>query len=141
MECLHTMLEAFRPALGWTIAGLLINYEHRSRACRLLLGMTRSACSVDATVRVLSFQGWDAAIRKLFNHQHGKVPANNLARRHPFVLNMRIPPHTWAKEAQSRRLPRYDWEAVLADMQQDIGISGNASTQPQSPPALAAMSW
>ncbi|KAK9797729.1 hypothetical protein WJX73_001552 [Symbiochloris irregularis] len=77
--------------------------------------------------------GWDAAINRLFNHKHGKVPANNLARRHPFVLSTRIAPRTWSRDAVQGCLPHYDWEAVLEDMKQDTSAhvatpaSANAS--------------
>ena len=37
------------------------------------------------------------------------VPANELARRHPFMLNIRLEPLRWAKLAVRGRLPVYTW--------------------------------
>lgn len=49
--------------------------------------------------------------------------ANNMARRHPFILNARVSPARWAVNAVKGRLPAYDWEVVLRDLQQDCGCS------------------
>jgi hypothetical protein len=44
-----------------------------------------------------------------------------MARRHPFVLNARVVPSKWAINAVRGRLPAYDWEVVLRDLEQDCG--------------------
>lgn len=49
--------------------------------------------------------------------------ANNMARRHPFILNARVSPARWAVNAVKGRLPAYDWEVVLRDLQQDCGCA------------------
>ena len=48
------------------------------------------------------------------------MPANNLARRHPFVLNSRIAPKHWSDKAMRKTLPHYDWKAVMEDLQRDV---------------------
>lgn len=51
----------------------------------------------------------------------GMFPANQLARKHPFILNARIEPLQWAKMAVRGRLPGYAWGAVLADIKKYTG--------------------
>eukprot|EP00884_Botryococcus_braunii_P000505 jgi/Botrbrau1/10455/Bobra.0133s0062.1 len=64
---------------------------------------------------------WDIAIREIFQHDRGMEVANNMARRHPFILNAQVAPSKWAINAVRGRLPAYDWEVVLRDLQQDCG--------------------
>ena len=52
----------------------------------------------------------------------GMFPANQLARKHPFILNARIEPLQWAKMAVRGRLPAYEWKDVLNDIKQNTGI-------------------
>ena len=51
----------------------------------------------------------------------GMVPANELARKHPFMLNIRLEPLRWAKLAVRGRLPLYTWDAVLKDLKRNTG--------------------
>ncbi len=48
-------------------------------------------------------------------------PANELARKHPFVLNCKLEPLRWAKLAVRGRLPVYTWNTVLADLKRNTG--------------------
>lgn len=52
----------------------------------------------------------------------GMFPANQLARKHPFILNAKIEPLQWAKMAVRGRLPAYEWKDVLNDIKQHTGI-------------------
>ena len=51
----------------------------------------------------------------------GMFPANQLARKHPFILNARIEPLQWAKMAVRGRLPAYAWKDVLNDIKNHTG--------------------
>ena len=51
----------------------------------------------------------------------GMFPANQLARKHPFILNAKIEPLQWAKMAVRGRLPAYAWGDVLADIKANTG--------------------
>ena len=51
----------------------------------------------------------------------GMVPANELARKHPFVLNCKLEPLRWAKLAVRGRLPLYTWTDVLRDLKRNTG--------------------
>ena len=51
----------------------------------------------------------------------GMFPANQLARKHPFILNAKIEPLQWAKMAVRGRLPAYAWGEVLADIKANTG--------------------
>ena len=53
----------------------------------------------------------------------GMLPANELARKHPFILNARIQPMQWAKMAVRGRLPAYAWGDVLADIKKNTGAA------------------
>ena len=53
----------------------------------------------------------------------GMLPANELARKHPFILNARIQPLQWAKMAVRGRLPAYAWGDVLADIKKNTGLA------------------
>ena len=83
---------------------------------------------------LVAVQAWDSAIRKALNHKQGKVPANNLARRHPFVLNARIPPRQWLVRSTRATLPPYPWNAVLTDMRRDAGQASAPSRTTRAAP-------
>lgn len=51
----------------------------------------------------------------------GMHPANELARKHPFILNCKLEPLRWAKLAVRGRLPVYTWTTVLADLKRNTG--------------------
>ena len=53
--------------------------------------------------------------------RRGMFPANQLARKHPFILNAKIEPLQWAKMAVRGRLPAYAWGDVLADIKANTG--------------------
>lgn len=48
-------------------------------------------------------------------------PANELARKHPFILNCKLEPLRWAKLAVRGRLPVYIWNTVLMEMKHNTG--------------------
>jgi len=53
----------------------------------------------------------------------GRFPANQLARKHPFILNAKIEPLQWAKMAVRGRLPAYAWKEVLNDIKRAAGMA------------------
>ena len=97
----------------------------------------------------LLMQAWDAAIRRVSTHQQGMVPANNLARRHPFVLNARIAPKEWSSKATRGSLPQYKWRALLADLKRDVDpaqwqtgpSAGSGQPEAAAPALVAAADW
>lgn len=64
------------------------------------------------------------------------LPANELARRHPAVLNLRTEPLQWAKGAARQGLPESMWAPVVADLQAAAGAS--PSTDPEKGPGSPA---
>ena len=60
------------------------------------------------------------------------MPANELARRHPFMLNIRLEPLRWAKLAVRGRLPVYTWNTVLADLKRATGDTVASCSAPVS---------
>ena len=60
----------------------------------------------------------------------GMFPANQLARKHPFILNARIEPLQWAKMAVRGRLPAYEWKDVLNDIKKHAGTHDACHSKP-----------
>ncbi|CAL8460640.1 g170 [Coccomyxa elongata] len=75
---------------------------------------------------------WDSAIDRIILHDRGMHPANELARKHPFVLNCKLEPLRWAKLAVRGRLPVYTWNTVLADLKRNTGAVQACITDTQS---------
>ena len=72
--------------------------------------------------------------------RRGMLPANELARRHPAVLNLRTEPLQWAKGAARQGLPESMWAPVVADLRAAAGTnpSPNPEQGPGSPAAAPA---
>jgi len=51
----------------------------------------------------------------------GMLPANELARKHPFILNCKLEPLRWSKLAVRGRLPVYTWNSVLDGLKANTG--------------------
>ena len=68
----------------------------------------------------------------------GSAPANELARRHPHVLNNRVEPLRWAKGAAAAGLPAHAWAAVLADVQRAAGTSAPGADRAPGPGPMHA---
>ena len=67
------------------------------------------------------------------------LPANDLARRHPAVLNLRTEPLQWAKGAARQGLPESMWAPVVADLRAAASSpSPNPEQGPGSPAAAPA---
>ncbi len=82
-----------------------------------------------------TFQGL-AGVPRLsaaFGNGRGPAPANELARRHPHVLNNRVEPLRWAKGAAAAGLPAHAWAAVLADVQRAAGPPAPGAGQVPGP--------
>ncbi len=62
------------------------------------------------------------AANKVSSACRGMFPANQLARKHPFILNAKIEPFQWARMAVRGRLPAYKWQDVLSDIKKHTGI-------------------
>ncbi|KAK9909255.1 hypothetical protein WJX75_009573 [Coccomyxa subellipsoidea] len=71
---------------------------------------------------------WDSAIDRIIVHDRGKHPANELARKHPFILNCKLEPLRWAKLAVRGRLPVYTWNTVLNDLKRNSGSGQSCIT-------------
>ena len=65
-------------------------------------------------------------------------PANELARKHPFILNCKLEPLRWAKLAVRGRLPLYTWNAVLSDLKRNTGTAPHPLGLLAHPPSLLA---
>ena len=68
--------------------------------------------------------------------RRGMLPANELARRHPAVLNLRTEPLQWAKGAARQGLPESMWAPVVADLRAAAGT--NPSPDPEQGPGSPA---
>ena len=55
----------------------------------------------------------------------GMAPANFVARRHPFVLNVRLDPKRFPLLAVRGNLPGYDWAGLLEDLKVQTGHEGH----------------
>ena len=68
------------------------------------------------------------------------LPANELARRYPAVLNLRTEPLQWAKGAARNGLPESVWAPVVADVRAAAGASPSPDPEqgPRSPAAAPA---
>ncbi|EIE25402.1 hypothetical protein COCSUDRAFT_32637 [Coccomyxa subellipsoidea C-169] len=75
---------------------------------------------------------WDSAIDRIIVHDRGMHPANELARKHPFILNCKLEPLRWAKLAVRGRLPVYTWTTVLADLKRNTGVGKSCITDTHS---------
>ena len=68
------------------------------------------------------------------------LPANELARRYPAVLNLRTEPLQWAKGAARNGLPASVWAPVVADLRAAAGATPSPKPEqgPGSPAAVPA---
>ena len=65
----------------------------------------------------------------------GAAPANDLARRHPHVLNARTEPLRWVQDAARGGLPASVWAAVLTDLCRATGSPTDLLTHRPDPAA------